>query len=127
MQHILTKGFYYVGDPAYIIMKNKEGNDFIETLWKLFYKDMNKFHELVINDVKFYAFRTEGGDGFFDGIGTDTGVIIILDLNQVKGNPVFKSEFRENGCKIIHITEDTIAEVLDFNLEIKGYLKVETQ
>ena len=53
--------------------------------------------------------------------------VIILDLNQIKDHPAFKNEFKENGCKVIEITEDTVAEVKDFNLEIKGYLKVETQ
>lgn len=127
MKHTLSKGKYYVGDPAYLIIKNKEGNDFIEKLWELFYKDMNKFHELNINSIKFYAMRTEGGDGFFDGIGTDTGVFIILDMNQIKGHIAFKQEIVERGCKIIDIKEDTVAEVKDFNLDIKGYLKVETQ
>ena len=126
MKYLLSKGKYYVGDPAYLIKKNNEGSVFIEKLWDLFYKDMNKFHELVIENIKFYATRTEGGDGYFNGIGTDTGVFIIIDLDQVKGNSAFKESIVENGCKIITLKEDTIAEVVDFNLDIKGYLKVET-
>lgn len=126
MKYLLTKGRYYVGDPANLIVKNEEGSIFIEKLWDLFYQDMNKFHELMIDNIKLYAMRTEGGDGYFDGIGTDTGVFIIIELDQLKGNSVFKEKIIEKSCKIITLKEDTFAEVIDFNLDIKGHLKVET-
>ncbi len=126
MEHLLNKGTYYVGDPAYLIKKNKEGDAFITKLWDLFYRDMNKFHELVIDDIHFYVFRTEGGDGIFDGIGTDTGVIMIIEMSQFKDHTGFKQDILEHGCKVITLNEDVKAEVDDFNLEIKGYLKVET-
>lgn len=126
MEHLLNKGTYYVGDPAYLIKKNDEGDAFITKLWDLFYTDMNKFHALTINDIHFYAFRTEGGDGIFDGIGTDTGVIMIMEMSQIKDHIAFKQDIQEHGCKIITLHEDVIASVTNFNLEIKGYISIET-
>ena len=126
MEHLLTKGTYYIGDPAYLIKKNQEGDQFITKLWDLFYKDMNKFHELIIDEIKFYAFRTEGGDGIFDGIGTDTGVIMIIDMSKIKDHIGFKQDIKEHGCKIITLNEDVVASVKNFNLEIKGYINIET-
>jgi hypothetical protein len=127
MKHILSKGTYYVGDPAYLIKKNNEGDTFINKIWDLFYQDMNMFHLMHIDDIKFYVFRTEGGDGFFDGVGTDTGVIMIIDLAQTKDHIAFKQDIEERGCKIITLNEDTEAEVISHNLDIKGYLQVKTQ
>ncbi len=127
MKYLLTKGTYYIGDPAYLIRKNEVGDKFITKLWDLFYQDMNKFHKLNIDDIHFYAFRSKGGDGVFNGIGTDTGVFIIIKLSQVRAHEGFKQEIKEHGCKIITILEDVEAEVVDFNLNINGYLKMETQ
>ena len=127
MKHMLTKGRYYVGDPALIISKTKQGSMFIEKLWDLFYKDMNKFHHLTIDNIEVYAMRTEGGDGYFDGIGTDTGVIIIMEMSQLEHHDFFDKDLKEQGCKFVTLETDTEAEVVNFNLDIKGYLKVETQ
>lgn len=126
MKHILPKGTYFIGDPASLIKKNEPGDKFINTIWDLFYKDMNQFHFMNIDDIKFYVFRTEGGDGFFDGIGTDTGVIMIIDINQIKDHIVFKQDIPEKGCKVITLDNDTEAEVIDFDLDIKGHLQVKT-
>ena len=86
----LKKGRYFVGDPGYLIKKTPAGDKFIEKLWDSFYSDMNSFHKLVIDHITIYVTRTAEGDGFFDGIATDTGAIAIIDINQVLMMIVFR-------------------------------------
>ena len=126
MKYTLPKGTYYIGDPAYIIRKTKKGDLFINRLWDLFYKDMNKFHQLKLDGVLLYLMRTEGGDGIFDGVGTDTGVLMIIEMSQLNDEEIFKQNIEPRGCKIVTIDEEKTIEVVDFNLEIKGILKIET-
>ena len=126
MTYKLSKGTYYIGDPAYIIRKTQRGDQFIKKLWNLFYKDMNKFHKIELDGILLYLMRTEGGDGIFDGVGTDTGVFMIVEMSQLKDEDIFKQNIEPRGCKIITLEEDKIIEVIDYNLEIKGVLKIET-
>lgn len=126
MTHTLSKGTYYIGDPAYIIRKTQKGDTFIKKLWDLFYQDMNQFHKINLDGVLLYLMRTEGGDGIFDGVGTDTGVFMIVEMSQLKDEDIFKQNIEPRGCKIVTIDEEKIIEVVDFNLEIKGVLKIET-
>lgn len=126
MTHTLSKGTYYIGDPAYIIRKTQKGDTFIKKLWDLFYQDMNQFHKINLDGVLLYLMRTEGGDGIFDGVGTDTGVFMIIEMSQLKDEDIFKQNIEPRGCKIVTIDEEKIIEVVDFNLEIKGVLKIET-
>jgi len=126
MKHLLSKGRYYIGDPARIIKKNKEGDQLINQLWDVFYQDFNQFQQIKVDGLIFYMFRTEGGDGIFDGVTTDTGVLMIMNLDQIKDHVAFKQDLTIDGFKVIDIYSDTWAIVESFNLEIKGYLKIET-
>jgi len=126
MTYTLSKGTYYIGDPAFIIRKTKKGDQFIKKLWEIFYKDMNKFHQILLDGVLLYLMRTEGGDGIFDGVGTDTGVIMVLEMSQLKDEEIFKQNIEPRGCKIITIDEDKTIEAINFNLEIQGVLRIET-
>lgn len=126
MTYTLTKGTYFIGDPAYIIRKTEKGDQFIKKLWNLFYKDMNKFHKIELDGILLYLMRTEGGDGIFDGVGTDTGVFMIVEMSQLHNEDIFKQNIEPKGFKIITLDEEKAVEVVDFNLEIKGVLKIET-
>ena len=126
MTYTLSKGTYYIGDPAFIIRKTKKGDQLIKKLWEIFYKDMNKFHQILLDGVLLYLMRTEGGDGIFDGVGTDTGVIMVLEMSQLKDEEIFKQNIEPRGCKIITIDEDKTIEAINFNLEIQGVLRIET-
>ena len=126
MTYTLSKGTYFIGDPAYIIRKTDKGDQFIKKLWDLFYEDMNKFHKIELDGVLLYLMRTEGGDGIFDGVGTDTGVFMIVEISQLNDEDIFKQSIEPRGCKIITLNEEKTVEVINFNLEIKGVLKIKT-
>jgi hypothetical protein len=87
---------------------------------------MNKFHKIELDDVLLYLMRTEGGDGIFDGVGTDTGVFMIVEMSQLNDEDIFKQSIEPRGCKIITLDEEKTVEVINFNLEIKGVLRIET-
>ena len=51
---------------------------------------------------------------------------MIFEMSQLKDEDIFKQNIEPRGCKIIHLDEEKTIEVVDFNLEIKGVLKIET-
>ena len=121
-EHILPKGTYFIGDPAMIFKKTKAGDDLIQALWKEFYKDMNSFQRLVMDNVVIYLTRTAEGDGFYGTVGTDTGTIGIIELNQIKHDERFKSEERLRGCYYIEVVDTEKVWVEAFNIYFQsGY------
>jgi hypothetical protein len=121
-EHILPKGTYFIGDPAMIFKKTKAGDDLIQALWKEFYKDMNSFQRLVMDNVVIYLTRTAEGDGFYGTVGTDTGTIGMIELNQIKHDERFKSEERLRGCYYIEVTDTEKVWVDAFNIYFQsGY------
>lgn len=117
----LEKGSYYVGDPARVVIKNDDGEDFLQKLWKIFYKNPHEFQKLKIKGCKFLITRTEGGDGVFNGIGTDTGVFIICDLKYLKNRKLFKQIDGSRNTKILTYDHDTEVSVENFNIYFEDF------
>jgi hypothetical protein len=121
-EHILPKGIYFIGDPAMIFKKTKAGDDLIKALWKEFYKDMNSFQRLEMDHVVIYLTRTAEGDGFYGTVGTDTGTIGIIELNQIKDDERFKAEERLRGCYYLEVADSEKVWVDAFNIYFeRGY------
>ncbi len=122
----LKKGSYFIGDPATIVIKNDDGEEFLKKLWDTFYKDHNAFQKLKIKGAKFLITRTEGGDGIFNGIGTDTGVIMIADIDELKDKRLFKDLNDLRNVKILSYDHDTSVSVKNFNIYFEDFV-VETE
>ncbi len=122
----LSQGHYFIGDPAIFIRKNPEGDLFVQKLWDLFYLDMNKFQHLLIDGVSFYITRTAEGDGYFDGIGTDTGTIMIIRIDDLADDQRFHHEFPTRGCKILEVKDRDLVSVESFNIHFESGLSIRT-
>ncbi len=118
----LKKGSYIICDPAVLIKKNDDGEEFLQKLWKIFYKHPNEFQHLKIKGVKFLISRTEGGDGVFNGLGTDTGVFMILDVKEIEDHDLFNSmEHIIKHAKKLSYDHDTEVYVENFNIYFEGF------
>jgi len=120
-EYILKKGSYYVGDPASIVLKNDEGESFLQQLWDIFYKSPNEFQNLKIKGIKFLVTRTAGGDGVFNGIGTDTGVIIILNMKYLRHKKVLRQNIVARNIKILDYDHNTNVAVENFNIYFEDF------
>ena len=125
--YTLKPGAYIICDPAYIISKNKEGFAFSEKIRIMFFKEMNKFHHFEIDGITLYMFRSLGGDGVFDGVGTDTGTIIIIETSQLKDDIRFKSSFNKGNIKTFETEEPIIACVENFDLTLSNGISIHTE
>ncbi len=125
-EYRLTKGHYIICDPGYVIMKNKEGDHLIQKLIKQFYKNMNKFHRFKFQGVVIYVFRSEGGDGIFDGVGTDSGLIAIIETDQLKGDIRFKQDYSKGKIIAFEVNEPIIAQVEHFDLKLSNGIRIHT-
>jgi hypothetical protein len=114
--YLLTKGTYFIGDPAIMIKKTDEGDKFITTLWDLFYKDMNKFQKLTIDNVTIIITRTAEGDGLYGDVGTDTGTICILRLEDIQNDVRFNANTTLHGCHYLNVVSEEAVTVKDFNI-----------
>ncbi len=120
--YVLSAGTYFIGDPAMLIKKTLDGDQFIKTLWDLFYKDMNQFHQFNIDGVTMLMTRTAEGDGLFGDVGTDTGTICILKLEDIKDDIRFNTSQVLNGCHYLSITQEDRVTVTHFNIQFdSGY------
>ncbi|MFA6801438.1 MAG: hypothetical protein WCR19_04965 [Acholeplasmataceae bacterium] len=117
----LNKGTYFIGDPAVVVIKNDDGEAFLQLLWETFYENPNEFQYLNIKGSKFYVTRTEGGDGIFNDIGTDTGIIMIVNIKELKNHKIFKKELPTLRTKIITYDHDSFVCVNDFNIYFEGF------
>lgn len=120
--YLLTAGNYFIGDPAMIIKKTIEGDQFITTLWDTFYKDMNSFQNLTIDSVTLLITRTAEGDGIFGDVGTDTGTICIMKLEDIKNDPRFNANQVLHGCHYLEVINQDRVTVTNFNIKFdSGY------
>lgn len=117
----LKKGAYYVGDPAMITLKNDLGEAFLQKLFEVFYKAPNEFQDIKIKGIHFFAQRTEGGDGIFNGVGTDTGIYIILNTKYLTNKKLFKQTLPPSNYKIIAYDHDTFVSVESFNIYFEDF------
>jgi hypothetical protein len=114
--YALKPGIYYIGDPGLIIKKTPEGTKLIEAIWETFYKDMNQFLHLFIDDIDIYVTRTAEGDGMYGDVGTDTGVICILDVSKIQADTRFKDYQQLKGCHILETQDIVTVKMTHFNL-----------
>lgn len=126
-QYILKPSEYVICDPAFILLKTKEGDAIYQQLIKLFYKAPNSFQHLVIEDISFYMFRNEGGDGIFDGIGTDSGTFVIVDIAQIKSDSRFRQDFTRGKIKTFKNNDDVMASFEPFDLNISNGIHIHTE
>ena len=118
----LSAGTYFIGDPAMIIKKTIEGDQFITTLWDLFYKDMNQFQKQVIDGVTLLITRTAEGDGLFGDVGTDTGTICIIRLEDIIADQRFNANAILKGCHYLNVVQEDQVTVTNFNITFdSGY------
>ncbi|MDX9691009.1 MAG: hypothetical protein RBT45_01050 [Acholeplasmataceae bacterium] len=125
--YTLTKGTYFFGDPAILIKKTVEGDQFITRLWDLFYIDHNQFQHLTIDSISFYMTRTKGGDGRFNGVGTDTGTFIIIDISQIENDPRFIINKNVDFVKYITVEHEEKVTVDNFDIYFESGLTVITE
>jgi len=114
--YLLQKGSYFIGDPAMIIKKTEAGDQFITTLWDLFYKNMNQFQKLTINNITIIITRTAEGDGLFGDVGTDTGTICILRLEDIQNDVRFNANKTLHGCHYLKVLSEENVTVEKFNI-----------
>jgi hypothetical protein len=124
--YLLPKGLYYIGDPGLIINKDKTGDILSNQLYDIFYKDMNAFQKLTIDGIDFYITRTKSGDGMFNDIGTDTGLICIVEVSQLENDSRFIDRTNSKGCHYIDIKEQEKVTVDDFNIYFESGYQVIT-
>jgi len=122
----LKPGLYAIGDPAMLIKKNAAGNVFITTLWNTFYKKPNEFQEMIINGISLYMTRTLGGDGIFSGIGTDTGTIMIICIDDIQNDERFKFNLQQTFVKYMLVKEDEWVTVENFHIYFKNGFSIHT-
>lgn len=125
-EYRLKPGIYVICDPGFFIKKNNKGNRLIQKIIKRFYKDANHFHHMKIDGIEMYVFRSEGGDGIFDGVGTDTGLIAIVETNQLKDDERFRQDYSTG--KIIRFKAESFvtARVDHFDLILSNGISVHT-
>jgi hypothetical protein len=116
---LLDKGSYVMADPGFIIKKNKEGTKFITKLWKIFYEKSREFQLIKINRIKIYITPTADEDSITNGIATDTGAIVIINLKYLKNHKIFKEKIHDKYTKILTFDKKTHMFVKDFNVEFK--------
>jgi hypothetical protein len=126
VRYELKKGTYFIGDPAIFIRKNQNGEQFVKKLWDLFYLDMNLFQHLEIDGIEFYITRTAEGDGYFDGIGTDTGTIMIIRIDDLSQDERFHHQYPSRGCKLIEVIDKDGVMVESFNIYFDNGLSIRT-
>jgi len=108
-------------DPGLIVNKySKKGNIFLEKLWHKFYENRSNFQYLKIKGIKIYVSRTKQEDGIFDGIATETGVIMIINEKYLKNKQIFKEKYQEKFTKKITYDHQTDVYVKDFNIYLEG-------
>lgn len=121
----LNQGRYVIGDPAIFVKKNKEGDRWITMLWDTFYLDMNQFQQLTIDGITCYITRTAEGDYYYQGIGTDTGTLMIIQIDQLHDDR-FHVNPDQQGIKFIDVDHEMTVCVDRFNLYFSNGLTIIT-
>lgn len=106
----LKPSTYLIGDPG-LIFKKIEGRTLTDHLWKKFYQNPKKFHEMNIDGITFYITKTKEGDGYFEGVGTDSGTIMIIDLNAYQHDPRIQMLSDRKGILTLDITKEVTVMV----------------
>ncbi|RJX25856.1 MAG: hypothetical protein C4537_03855 [Acholeplasma sp.] len=121
----LNPGTYAIGDPAMFVKKTKEGDLWLKVLWDTFYRDMNRFQQLQIDGISFYITRTAEGDYYYQGIGTDTGTLMVIRINDVLDER-FRFSNEQHGVKYFDCDHEVTVCVDRFNLHFSNDIHVIT-
>lgn len=119
-QYVLNPGKYFLGDPSIVIQKKGVAIKFINQLWDKVFEDDIRFKKIIVDDIAIYLMKSIAGDGMFEGIGTDSGVICIIDFNHMQDELLFRIPTIEKGFKWLIF--DTEVSVFEEN----GILKFQT-
>ncbi len=123
--YTLNPGTYAIGDPAIFVKKTKEGDAWLTLLWATFYKDMNAFQHLDLSGITFYITRTAEGDYYYRGIGTDTGTLMIIKIDDFDDER-FHFAKEQQGVKYFNTEVDVSVCVDRFNLHFSNGIDVIT-
>jgi len=124
--YALTKGRYFIGDPTRVIKKTPEGNALMERLWETFYKDIHRFHQFNIEGITLFITRTKTEGSTYKDIETDTNAIMILNLNQLKGDARFNLNEDLKGCLYMDINSTATVKMDDYNLFFSNGFEITT-
>lgn len=125
--YTLKSGTYLVGDPALIFKKNESGTKVTRKLWDTFYQDMNAFQHLDIEGIDLFITRTAEGDGFYQGVGTDTGTIMIIRIDAYLEDERLNVITHRSGMLTLAIHEGETITVDRFNIYFSNGVQIITQ
>ena len=124
--YMLKKGTYLCGDPAMIFTKTEEGDHAIRQLWDTFYLDMQAFQHLTIQGVELYITRTEEGDGVYQGVGTDTGTLMMSCVDNHQGDDRINLTLHRPGMKTLELEDQSTVSVDRFNITFSNGITIMT-
>jgi len=122
----LKAGTYLVGDPAVIFKKDERGTQLITTLWEIFYLNSNQFQHLNLDGINFYITRTAEGDGYYQGVGTDTGVIMIIHVEDHEHDDRLNLTLDRRGMLTLTLPDQSVVEVDHFNIQFSSGHRIRT-
>ncbi|MBN2268953.1 MAG: hypothetical protein V3569_03875 [Acholeplasmataceae bacterium] len=125
-EFILSPGTYFLGDPSIVIQKKGDAIKFINQLWDHVYEDRVRFKKIVVDQITFYIMKSISGDGVYQGISTDSGVISLIDCKDLKNENLFRIPKAEKGFKWLVLHENTIVYEKEGILEIQNHIKIDT-
>lgn len=123
--YTLNPGKYAIGDPAIFVRKTKDGDAWLKRLWDTFYKDINQFQHLELDGVTFYITRTAEGDYYYQGIGTDTGTLMVIKMDEFQDERFHFSQ-GQHGVKYFQTDHEISVCVDRFNLHFSNGIHVIT-
>lgn len=125
-QYQLKPGKYFFGDPSIVIQKKGKAIQFSNELWRLVYEDRMRLKCVVIDQMMIYVMKSVAGDGMFQGIGTDSGVICLMRYEDLMDDNLFKIPSQEKGFKWIIIDQITSINEENGIFSIGDILSIDT-
>lgn len=114
----LKPSTYLIGDPG-LIYKKIEGRKLTDHLFEIFYKAPKRFQKMNIDGITFYITKTKDGDGYYDGVGTDSGTIMIIDLDAYLHDPRIHTLSNRKGILTLNFTKEVTVMVENHILLLK--------
>jgi hypothetical protein len=124
--YTLKKCTYLCGDPAMIIKKTEDGDRVIRQLWDTFYLDMQAFQHLMIQGVDLYITRTAEGDGVYQGVGTDTGTLMLICVDDHLNDERLNLTLHRPGMKTLELEDQSTVTVNRFNISFSNGITIIT-
>ena len=124
--YTLKKGTYLVSDPAMIIKKTMDARSLYETLWEVFYQNPKEFQQLIIENVQFLITGTAEGDGIYNGVGTDSGTIMIISVDDHIHDERLNLDLDRRGMLTLRLDEEMTVEMKRYNLYFSNSIQIIT-